>query len=433
MLHGHVSEHKNRKLLENIIPSALTIRYSIKQEMSEYKPTEMGFFGPASWSTYLTLQIKVLQSVIGSTTGSIEKSRQIQNKIIGACPESFEITEVKIPRYKEVVMDGMQIEDMRGEIDAEWVFDTKNGKTDVTVLFFHGGGFTTGTPKGSRALTSALSIYGKSKVLAINYRKSPEHVFPCALHDCLSSYIYLLKDCKINAKNIVITGSSSGGNLAIALGLYLRENATKLGIKVPAGLIGISPALDLSRSQPSVILNHPFDYLGLVKPDPNHTSPDRSVAYIRDNSIIRNPLVSPMYAEIDSSKNNEMVQDLPPICIQVGSLEILYHESLKFVEESLRKSAGEVKLEVYEDMIHIFHLLSKDEFLSKVAVQNLGKFIVKVANNYTPSSKYERDFRLFKNKPMGDPSLAMQVSLENPLEIVESAKKFLDAQKTLNK
>lgn len=72
---------------------------------------------------------------------------------------------------------------------------------------------------------------------AVDYRLAPETCFPGPLHDVVTAYLRLLEELHIPPENIIISGDSAGGGLALALLLYLRDNAYPL----PAGGILLSP------------------------------------------------------------------------------------------------------------------------------------------------------------------------------------------------
>lgn len=80
---------------------------------------------------------------------------------------------------------------------------------------------------------------------AITYRLAPEHPFPLPLHDVLHGYLRLLAPpLSIPPENIIIMGDSAGGGLSLALCMYLRDE----GYKLPAGLVLMSPWVDLTMS-----------------------------------------------------------------------------------------------------------------------------------------------------------------------------------------
>ena len=182
---------------------------------------------------------------------------------------------------------------------------------------------------------------------AIDYRLSPQYVFPCALQDMISAYLYLIDPPKGQRKylpsQVVLVGDSAGGNLALATLLWLRDSNWPM----PSGIILMSPWMDLSHSTPSFSLNTPFDYLPDKSIDPKYIHDSRKHYCLTDNSFLHYPLVSPMYADEVEEK------PLPPILIHIGDAEKLRDETLVFFS---RFSSTRIQVEMYQDMIHVFQL-----------------------------------------------------------------------------
>ncbi|KAJ8319646.1 hypothetical protein KUTeg_002801, partial [Tegillarca granosa] len=60
------------------------------------------------------------------------------------------------------------------------------------------------------------------------YRRSPEHVFPVPLEDCLSAVKYFIANAEsfgVDPHRIAISGDSAGGNLAMAVALNLSTDS----------------------------------------------------------------------------------------------------------------------------------------------------------------------------------------------------------------
>lgn len=69
--------------------------------------------------------------------------------------------------------------------------------------------------------------------------------YPAALLDALAGYRYLVGECGFEPEDIVVAGDSAGGNLALAMCRYLRDE----GIDgMPGAMLLLSPWADTSRS-----------------------------------------------------------------------------------------------------------------------------------------------------------------------------------------
>ena len=98
------------------------------------------------------------------------------------------------------------------------------------ILYFHGGGFRAGSPRGSVQFAGRLSRASGAKVAVPGYRLAPEHQFPAALVDAVAAYRALL-DAGYPASCVAFGGESiGGGTLALAALPAAREH----GLPLPA-------------------------------------------------------------------------------------------------------------------------------------------------------------------------------------------------------
>ena len=85
------------------------------------------------------------------------------------------------------------------------------------VLFFHGGGYMTGDLDTHQALAADVSAMLDAVVLAIDYRRAPQHPFPAAAADALEALQWvdgLPVELGGPFSGIVLAGDSAGGALA---------------------------------------------------------------------------------------------------------------------------------------------------------------------------------------------------------------------------
>ena len=86
-----------------------------------------------------------------------------------------------------------------------------------------------------------ISLAGK---IALDYRLSPQHTFPAAIHDMVSGYMHLIDPPagsglkKYAPSQVFFCGDSAGGNLALTAALWIRDSGY---CALPAGLILLSP------------------------------------------------------------------------------------------------------------------------------------------------------------------------------------------------
>ena len=241
-----------------------------------------------------------------------------------------------------------------GNIDAEWVFNSK-AKINRVVLYLHGGGYLLGSINTHRALASDISQISDARVLVIAYRLAPEHPYPAAVEDSKAAYRWLLKEGYRPAQ-IVIAGDSAGGALAVATCVALRDE----GVQLPNGIICLSPWADMEAIGESMTTN--------ADKDPNvQREPliEMGKVYL-GGADPRTPLANPIYADL---------KNLPPILIQVGTREILLDDSTRLAEAA-KKVGVNVVLEPWEDMIHVWHRFASILPEGRKAIDRVGEFIL---------------------------------------------------------
>ncbi|MFX0029049.1 MAG: alpha/beta hydrolase [Candidatus Hermodarchaeota archaeon] len=244
-------------------------------------------------------------------------------------------------------------------IPAEWI-SVPDSINDRVLLYFHGGGYVAGSIKSHREYCVNLARASKTKVLLIDYRRAPEHRFPAAVEDATKVYDWLITSGGIKPKNIIIAGESAGGGLTIATLLKLRDDNKEL----PAAGIPLSPYLDLAVTGESV----------KTKADVDPISTEAMLKFCAEQYLgegdKKNPLASPLYADL---------KNLPPLYIQVGTAELLLDDAVRFADSA--KAAGvDVKLELWDDMIHMFQMFATMIPEGRDAITKIGEFILKSIN-----------------------------------------------------
>src|SRR5258706_5455690 len=79
-----------------------------------------------------------------------------------------------------------------GSVKAEWI-TAPGAAADRAILYLHGGGYVIGSINTHRALAAALSQAAKSRVLAIDYRLSPQEPHSASGPDAARSDPWLFK------------------------------------------------------------------------------------------------------------------------------------------------------------------------------------------------------------------------------------------------
>lgn len=236
---------------------------------------------------------------------------------------------------------------------AEWLTpkDSMDGKL---LLYLHGGAYVVGGCDMYRQMVSHMARAGRIQALLPEYRLSPEHKYPAAIDDAVGIYRTLLQQ-GIKPESIIFAGDSAGGGLAVATLLTLRD----AGDPLPAAAVLLSPFLDVSGSGESMQTR--------AMQDPWFHAEDISTIadYYCAAEQRREPLVSPVFADVGG---------LPPLYIQVGDDEILLSDSER-IAQKIKVAGGEVELEVWPEMWHVFQMFIGKMPESGRAIRKIGDYV----------------------------------------------------------
>lgn len=197
-------------------------------------------------------------------------------------------------------------------------------------LFAHGGAFIMGggsyaAATGARA-ASAIGV----RTVSVDYRMPPDDPFPAAPEDCLAVYTALLET--VAPSRIVIGGGSAGGNIAAATVLMIRD----WGLPMPAGVVLLTPEVDLTESGDSFRTNEDLDVIlrrGL---------PEANALYAGGHDLT-DPYLSPLFADF--------TKGYPPTLVQTGTRDLFLSNSV-LIHRKLRDAGVDAVLHVWEAMPH---------------------------------------------------------------------------------
>ena len=151
---------------------------------------------------------------------------------------------------------------------CEWVWRASgesrqsDASGDAGLLFYiHGGGFIAGSTATHKGLISRLLAATGEGVyaLSVDYRLAPEHRQPAAAEDVWAAFWWLAREKRVDPRSIVVAGDSAGAGLAA--GLVRALSRADSGAVSVAGLLLLSPWLDLSCSGASYALNATTDHI----------------------------------------------------------------------------------------------------------------------------------------------------------------------------
>ncbi len=288
-------------------------------------------------SEQLKKVIEIVKSVPRNPNASMERRRAAMEKV-----------------SERVAADVKCEPVLAGGVKAEWI-EAPGADPKRVILYLHGGGYVTGSINTHRAMVARIARVSKAKALLLDYRLAPEHPFPAAVEDATAAYRWLLAQGFVPNK-IVIAGDSAGGGLALATLAALRKSNDPM----PAAAVPISPWTDLEGTGESIKTRAAKDPMV----QGNDLVPMAQLYYAKHDP--KDPLVSPLHADFHG---------FPPLLIQVGDAEVLLDDSTRVAERA--KAAGvKVDLEVWDDMVHVWHVFAKLLPEGQQAIDKIGQFVI---------------------------------------------------------
>jgi epsilon-lactone hydrolase len=239
-------------------------------------------------------------------------------------------------------------------VAGEWSLAPDSGPSRV-LLYFHGGGYCSGSILSHRRLVTEAGRAAGMRTLAIDYRLAPEHPYPAAHEDAIAAWRFLRRQ-GYAATSIAVGGDSAGGNLT--LGLIARLHAA--GEPLPGCAWLLSPWTDLTMSGVTLATKDAVDPL-------IHKAylEELATAYAPSPIDRKDPLVSPLFADFAG---------FPPIMIQVGSAETLLADATRLAE-AVGSADVDVTLQVWPQMIHAWPLWNAHLADGRRALADAGRFM----------------------------------------------------------
>ncbi|MFD3462097.1 alpha/beta hydrolase [Nocardia fluminea] len=221
------------------------------------------------------------------------------------------------------------------------------------VLYMHGGGFAVCGLQTHRAIVAGLARRTGLPVLNVEYRQLPGSI-DASVDDCVLAYRWLLRHGADPAR-IVFAGDSAGGFLTFATAIRSRE----IGLPLPAGLVGLSPLLDLDYRAKEGYVNVNRDaYIPLkgleavVHLGAEHAGP-------------LDPALSPVNADLAG---------MPPVLLIAAEDELLRYDC-ELMAHRLTAAGVPNTLELWRGQVHAFMSILPSMPESRSALGRVAKFV----------------------------------------------------------
>lgn len=114
------------------------------------------------------------------------------------------------------------------------------------LVFFHGGGFMSGSLTSHDSVCRMLADCACAKVVSVDYRLAPEHPYPAAADDAIAAFASVASRAEqfdADPARIAVGGDSAGGNLAAVV----ANESRSMGHPAPKFQLLIYPMTDVSQ------------------------------------------------------------------------------------------------------------------------------------------------------------------------------------------
>jgi acetyl esterase/lipase len=227
------------------------------------------------------------------------------------------------------------------------------------ILYLHGGGLVAGDLDTHAGIAQWLAHFGACRLLALDYRLAPEHLFPAALDDVRAATRYLrahAADYGIDAARLAICGDSAGGTLAAAAcQAAAHEREPPLALQVL-----ICPILDYSRR------------LG--------SRAEFATGYLLDQATLDHDLrhcmeggADPTDARLSPLRAAEL-SGVPRAIIHTAEFDPLRDEGREYFERLAHTGLG-LSYTCHAGMIHLFYGLGAVIPYARGALESIGREI----------------------------------------------------------
>ncbi len=207
-----------------------------------------------------------------------------------------------------------------------------------TLVYFHGGGFVIGDLETHDGLCRQFANEGGFAVIAVDYRRAPEHKFPAALDDAIAAVEWVethASELGVDANRIAVGGDSAGGALAAAVAQHAKAKAAP---KIAFQML-LFPVTQVGSETSSLREFAVGYFLDKATLDWFYKQ------YVPAEQDKSDPRVSPLNA-VD-------FKGLPPAYVMLGGFDPLHDEGMQYAKK-LRDAGVAVEIADYTGLVHCF-------------------------------------------------------------------------------
>jgi acetyl esterase len=209
------------------------------------------------------------------------------------------------------------------------------------LVFFHGGGCVFGDLDTHDGLCRLLAAQSGCAVVAVDYRRAPEHKFPAAVEDSYAATVWVVEHAAalgLDAGRIAVGGDSAGGGLAAVVCQMAVSHGPRIALQVL-----FCPVMSLRAETPSrreLAQGYFLDEATINWMLRHYCDPDQD---------IDDPRLSPLRAPRFSG--------LPPAHIHTAEFDPLRDEGAAYAAQ-LRSAGIAARYTCHAGMIHYFYAMA---------------------------------------------------------------------------
>lgn len=247
-----------------------------------------------------------------------------------------------IPTEEVASIEDVEIPGPEGVIPVRIYLPAGAEAPHPAVMYFHGGGGSTGSVELVDPLCRRLANQSSCAVVSVDYRLAPEHPYPAGVMDAYVATAWVAAygpNLGIDSSRLAVAGDSAGATLATVTCMLFRDKADEISVDVQMLLC---PVTDLVKFEtPSYKEYGQGGYL--LTTSMMEQFREHYLTGVEDR--VDEPYCSPV--------RTQNLQDLPPAIIITAECDPLRDEAEAY-GELMRVNGNLVEVRREEGMLHNF-------------------------------------------------------------------------------
>jgi len=209
------------------------------------------------------------------------------------------------------------------------------------LVHVHGGGYVFYGGEAAAYEAVLMANFGKIEVVSVDYRMPPDFPFPTALDDALAVWKEI--SSSRDTKSLGLFGTSSGGGMALAMVLKMKE----LKMSLPGAIMAGTPWSDMTKTG-----------------DTNDDLLEAAAKVYAGEHDLKEPLLSPVYGDLSG---------FPPTILLAGTRDHFLSDTVR-VHQKLLQAGSEAEVLVFDGEYHAQYISEPYAPESAAAWNEVSKF-----------------------------------------------------------